>query len=156
MTDSVAVRRGVFFTSLHHARVWLLLGVLLVLLVTIASVMRVPAPAEAVLSHDKLVHLGVYAILMGWFAQIYQRGTARVLLALLLVAMGIGIEYWQGSTLTRQFDRYDMIANTVGVLLAWALVHTPLGNVLHAVERRIDGRSAQGVEQPDSSPAVKQ
>ena len=125
--------------ALEHLRfggLWLAIGVALVALVVIASLARVPAPVEGVMLHDKAVHLVVYAVLMLWFAQLFPRAPARLLLAVGLALLGAGVEYLQGMTATRLFDRLDMFANCAGVLLAWALSHTVLGRVLPAVERR--------------------
>ncbi len=97
-----------------------------------------------VMSRDKLVHLSVYAILMGWFAQIYRYHLTRLLLALALIILGVGIEFWQGTTPTRQFDPYDMVANSCGVVLAWALSYTTFGTLLQRLDQWMAARSAAG------------
>lgn len=71
---------------------------------------------------------------MAWFAQVYRHDLTRLLLAIGLIIMGIVIEFAQGTTTYRQFDLLDMVANTSGVVLAWALAYTRVGNFLLLVE----------------------
>ena len=120
---------------LVHGRLWLGLGAVLIALVVVGSLTSVPAPVEGVMSNDKLVHLFVYATLMAWFAQLFRHDLTRLLLGLGFVALGALMEFVQGMVPARQFDVVDMVANTSGVLLAWALSYTRLGELLPAFER---------------------
>jgi len=85
--------------------------------------------------HDKVAHLIAYAGLMGWFVQIFRHDLTRLVLLLGFVTLGIGVEFVQGMVPSRQFEVLDMIANTSGALLAWALAYTRVGQILPAVER---------------------
>ncbi|HEX6321490.1 MAG TPA: VanZ family protein [Burkholderiales bacterium] len=86
-----------------------------------------PAPPRVdIESGDKLGHLAGYGLLMFWFARLYAR---RIPWAAGFIAMGIGLEFVQGSLGYRSFELYDMLANTAGVLLGWgaaALFKKPL------------------------------
>lgn len=115
---------------LRFRRLWLGLGLLLVALVTLGSVISVPPTVMVFMLQDKVLHTLAYACLMAWFAQIYRHDLTRLVLAIVLTGMGIAIEFIQGMVPHRQFDLLDMIANTSGVLLAWALAYTWVGNVL--------------------------
>ena len=115
--------------------VWLGIGGLLVLAVLVGSIISVPQPLKAVMLQDKALHTLAYACLMGWFAQIYRHDLTRLVLAIGLTGMGIAIEFIQGTTGYRQFDVLDMVANTSGVVLAWALAYTRVGDVLTWVEK---------------------
>ena len=115
---------------LRFQRLWIGLGILMVLTVTVASVIALPPPINKVMVHDKLLHTLAYACMMGWFAQIFRHDLTRLVLVVGLVSLGIGIEFIQGTTAYRQFDLLDMIANTSGVVLAWALAYTWVGNIL--------------------------
>ncbi len=84
---------------------------------------------------DKVGHALAYAVLMGWFIQIFQHSVARLILGALFIGMGVGLEFLQGMVPTRQFEVLDMAANTSGVLLAWLLASTFLGSVLVWFER---------------------
>ncbi len=131
---------GAFRTAhLRHAPLWLALGIFMVAAVVAASLVAIPATSAFAL-HDKLVHLCVYAGLTGWFAQVYRHDLARLLLVVGFCALGVGVEYLQGMTPSRQFDVVDMLANASGAVLAWALSYTPLGNVLMTVERLFGAR----------------
>jgi VanZ family protein len=66
-------------------------------------------------------HVGAYAALMVWFTQIYRGARSAVFLAAALLALGIGLEYLQGYTGYRNFERADMVADAVGIGLGWLL-----------------------------------
>lgn len=119
---------------LRYKRVWLLMGLLLVSGVTYASVANVPAQVSSLVYNDKLTHVAVYACLMGWFSQIFKHDLTRIIFVVVLVAMGIGIEFIQAATPTRKFEVLDMVANTCGVILAWALAYTWVGTILWRFE----------------------
>lgn len=115
---------------LRFKRVWLAMGLFLVSGVTLASVTSVPAQVSQMFINDKITHVVVYAGLMGWFAQIFRHDLTRVFFVIALCLMGIGIEFIQAATPTRHFEVLDMVANTSGVILAWALAYTWVGTIL--------------------------
>ena len=119
---------------LRFKRLWLAVGLFLISGVTLASVTSVPDQVQSLFLNDKLTHVAVYACLMGWFAQIFRHDLTRIIFVVLLSAMGVGIEFLQAATPTRQFEVLDMIANTSGVLLAWALTYTWVGSILWRFE----------------------
>jgi len=119
---------------LRFKRVWLAVGLLLVSGVTYASVVSVPPQVTSVVFNDKLTHVAVYACLMGWFAQIFKHDLTRLIFVFILITMGIGIEFIQAATPTRNFEVLDMVANTCGVILAWALAYTWVGTILYRFE----------------------
>ena len=108
---------------LRFRRLWISVGVLMLLFVAISSIITIPPSIKAIMLQDKLVHTLAYAGLMGWFSQIYRHDLTRLILALGLVAMGVGIEFVLG-----------MVANTSGVMLAWALAYTWVGRILARLE----------------------
>ena len=131
-------RRPDRLLSLAHLRFgpwWLAFGLALVGALVFGSLASLPTAVPPFPLSDKLLHLLAYAALMTWFAQLFRHHLARLALALGFVALGVSIEYLQGMTATRQFERLDMLANTAGVLLAWALSCTPFGRLLEAFER---------------------
>jgi len=119
---------------LHFKRLWLAVGLFLVSGVTLASVISIPKEISSLVFNDKLTHVAVYACLMGWFAQIFRHDLTRLIFVVLLSALGVGIEFIQAATPTRQFEVLDMVANTSGVVLAWALAYTWVGTVLWRFE----------------------
>ena len=129
---------------LRFKRLWLAFGLLLVSGVTYASVASVPAQVTTLVFNDKLTHVAVYACLMGWFSQIFRHDLTRLIFVVLLSGMGIGIEFIQAATPTRNFEVLDMIANTSGVVLAWALAYTWVGTVLWRAESFVFGATESG------------
>jgi len=122
---------------LQLTRLWLWIGLSMIFAIVALSVMNPPVAVKQFLLHDKLLHALAYAGLMGWFAQIFHHRTTRVLLVIVFVAMGIGVEYLQAFNPRRLFDVSDMIANGTGVLIAWALAHTSLGHLLAWFEKHV-------------------
>lgn len=117
------------------ARLWFGMGCALVIAVVVLSVIDLSGPVEQVMLHDKVAHLITYACLMGWFVQIFRHHLTRLVLLLGFIALGIGVEFVQVMVPSRQFEVLDMIANSLGALLAWALAYTRIGQILPAIER---------------------
>lgn len=116
-------------TPLRYSWFWLGLGALFILVVTVASLIDLK-PVKDMLLQDKLMHVLTYGFLMGWFSQIYKPHFARFLLAVSLIVLGVSIEFMQGLVAFRQFEVLDMLANAVGVVIAWAVSYTWMGNIL--------------------------
>ena len=130
--------RGWFSTRhLVLPRLWLSVGIALVLAVVVLSVIKVPTPVKEVMLHDKVMHLVAYAGLMGWFAQIFRHDLTRLVLVVSFVTLGVGIEFVQGMVPSRQFEILDMVANSSGALLAWAIAYTRVGQILPAMEKLV-------------------
>ncbi len=116
-------------------KAWLTLGWIWVAVVFYLSL--TPHPPKPLSFHeaDKVEHALVYAALMLWFCQGYVESRPRVRLFLLLVTMGVGIEFLQRMTGYRTFEYADMLADLIGVVLGWSLARTKLGYVLRMLER---------------------
>jgi VanZ family protein len=69
---------------------------------------------------DKLGHFLAYGSLMLWFCLLYAATRARIGYAAGFIAMGVALEFIQGMLGYRTYETFDMLANTVGVLLGWA------------------------------------
>jgi VanZ family protein len=81
-----------------------------------------PAPPKLDFQEsDKLGHLLGYGSLMLWFSMLYMKTKTRIFYGSGFVAMGIMLEFAQGQLGTRTYEVFDMYANTLGVLLGWAL-----------------------------------
>lgn len=100
----------------RYRYLWVVCGCLLLAAIVYASLTSsIPVPHK---NHaDKLLHAGSYLILMLWWLQLYPRLLMRLLLALMFIALGAGIEVLQSYHPLRYFDVADMIANALGVLL---------------------------------------
>ena len=95
------------------------IGWLLVAALILASVMPVTVPLTVSGSFDdKIAHAVAYGILMAWFATVRSREAALVYLGYLL-GMGMLIEALQFYLPWRSADLLDILANCVGLALAW-------------------------------------
>ena len=104
-------RKGMLFIS------WLAITVVLV-----GSLVPGSMVAPVFFVSDKLIHLGAYALLLGLFAPFYHQKTS-VRIGIRLVAFGVVIEFLQGGLGLRSFDGWDMVANAVGVISMWMVLH---------------------------------
>lgn len=119
--------------GLKLARIWYLLGGLMLLLVGIVSL--IPAPDTGV--NDKFSHLVTYFFLGGWFSLL---ATNRVNLGwtvIGLVAYGIVLELLQGMTAYRYAEWGDVLANTGGTMLGILLYFSPLPRWLRFVDNKL-------------------
>lgn len=119
---------------LHYQPLWLVLGVGLVLMVVYLSLAGSPPGIAAFDGADKLGHAIAYAVLMGWFGQIYRIRLQLILIAIAFAFMGVVMEYLQGMIGNRIFEYADMAANAAGVLVGWWLTVGWLRGTLHKVE----------------------
>ncbi len=123
---------------LKYNLLWLSIGYLMVVFVIYSSLSTSEVVLEIKLS-DKLMHVLGYFGLMGWFMQIYRGKRAGFLLAMIFIVMGVSLEFLQDLGGERYFEVADMFANTLGVLIAWALSYTPVAGILLWFERRLVG-----------------
>ena len=119
--------------SLPHARIWLIIGWLLIALIVLGSLIpHVPTPGLSV--NDKFAHFTGYFLLMFWFSGLYERRQHWVL-ALVFFLMGVALEILQGSfTATRDLDFRDAFANGTGVAAAFVLARLGLAEWTRRVE----------------------
>lgn len=123
---------------LTKARLWLAVGLCLFVAIVAVSLMpmtHVPMPGHT----DKIYHALSYAVLMGWWLQLFPHNGMRIMLALLFIGVGAGIEYLQSFHPLRYFDVADMFANAAGVIVAWGLGWTRFDQLLLKIENRIFG-----------------
>ena len=118
------------FPKLWSAFAWLL---------TAGVIIGSLVPGQVVSSigvEDKVMHAGSYFILMVAFAGFYRRGLYPVI-AVVLLAMGLGLDLLQLLTETRAFDLYDIAMNcagiAVGLVLSWLLI----GGWCQRIEQRL-------------------
>jgi len=120
--------------ELRYFRLWLAVGWLIVMAVIgLSLVSKLPFPVSY---NDKVGHFIAYAVLMGWFVQLFTNRWLLLVHALFLVGLGIGLEFAQ-EYYRRQFDYADMAANTLGVVFGLLLIFTPLRYSLQWFEGRV-------------------
>jgi len=122
--------------QLRYPRLWFWFGVLLVASIILLSLISPPSTVSlSLFASDKISHAVAYGVLMGWFIQIFQNPVARLILGVMFIGLGVGLEFLQGLVPTRQFEVFDMAANAAGVVMAWLLASTFLGTILIWFER---------------------
>jgi VanZ family protein len=119
---------------LRHRHFWLAGGWLLVGLVVYLSLTPHPPKPFSFPDADKLEHGIAYGSLALWFCQIYLSTRSRVFVLAALIGLGIGLEFVQGWTGYRHFDVWDMVANSIGVMLGFLMVFTPFGRLFILIE----------------------
>ena len=81
--------------NLRFKFIWLLIGYALIAFVVQQTLTPSPVSVGMHLS-DKFMHTLGYFALMGWFVQIYQHSTARLIWAVFFLCMGVTLEFLQG------------------------------------------------------------
>ncbi|HEY8888418.1 MAG TPA: VanZ family protein [Gallionella sp.] len=119
---------------LNFRRAWLTGAWLLVGLVIYLSLTPHPPEPFSFSNADKLEHGIAYGSLALWFCQIYVSVRSRMIAIIALIGLGIGLEFVQGWTGYRFFDVWDMVANSIGVMLGFLLVLTPFGRLFILIE----------------------
>ncbi|MEO6801468.1 MAG: VanZ family protein [Rhodanobacter sp.] len=83
---------------------------------------------------DKVLHVITFTCLMGWWGNVYRARRPRAWAALGCLAFGIFIEFAQWFDPPREADVFDVLADSIGILIALLLLRTPLAGVLASVE----------------------
>lgn len=122
-------------SQLRWFSLWLWLGIGLVVIVFYQSLSAAPIESPGFEGGDKLGHFLAYFCLMSWFIQLYKR-SVHLRLLIIFIAQGVLIEILQGQTGYRMFEYADMLANTAGACLAWALAMSSYQNLLLRFEHR--------------------
>lgn len=116
---------------------WLSIGLVLTALTVSASFMPNFSPPIYFEGMDKVGHFFAYMVVTFWFSQIYRRNDLRWAIGLVLVALGMGLEYLQLMTGSHIFEYADILANTAGVLCALLLAQTRFSRGLVLIERKL-------------------
>lgn len=124
--------------TMHYRKVWLTLGILYIAFIIAGSLLRVPDITILSFDYmDKLIHFGLYFILVGWFVQLYQKLSQRIITLAAAILLGILIEYLQGMTAYRSFDYLDGVANSIGAGSAFLLARTSFASTLSIIDSRL-------------------
>ncbi len=120
-------------------RPWLWAGLWMLAIAVVVFGSLLPArDLPSVGLSDKWEHFLAYAALAAGAVQLFQRRLSWGFICMLLVLLGIGLEYAQGAMdMGRMADRNDALANTIGVLIGLATALTPLRDLLLRLDRRL-------------------
>ncbi len=116
---------------------WWLAGGLGLLAYVLYGTLAPPANIATVVN-DKLAHFLAFAVLMAWFCGVF-RPRWFPLVALLLAALGVGIELLQAQLTYRSAELADALFDFGGIGVAWLLAISGLGRWAELVEARIAG-----------------
>jgi len=109
------------------------------MLLTVMTLTLMPSPPQiGVFSWDKAQHTVAYTALMWTFLQAWE-GRHTLRWAILLLAVGVGLELLQGLMGVRFMEYFDMMANGLGVLLGYGAWRTPLGRGFLRIEKSVPG-----------------
>ena len=129
-------RFGRSFKPFKRPWLWSGLWMLAIAAVVIGSLLP-SSDLPSVKVNDKVEHFVAYAALAAGAVQLFARRLSWAFVCVLLVLMGIGLEYLQAQMgLGRMLDRNDALANTIGVLIGLATAFTPLRDALLWLDRR--------------------
>ncbi len=110
---------------------WSLLWCCAVAAVVVLSLTPAPDMPDFPSGGDKIEHFLAYGLLAAGAVQLYARWTSLFSVGIALVLMGIGLEYAQGALTTdRMMDRWDALANTIGVIAGLGTQLTPWRDLL--------------------------
>ena len=112
---------------------WLVIGYLLIAFVVFETLTTSPVGIDVPFG-DKYMHTVGYFILMGWFVQIYQSRKMRIFWGVFFITMGVSLEFLQELGGVRYFEVNDMLANGLGVVIAWLLSNTAFAKSLCYVD----------------------
>ncbi len=130
-------RFGRSFKPFKRPSLWAVVWVLAIAAVVAGSLLP-SSDLPSVKVNDKVEHFVAYALLSAGAVQLYARRLSWGFVCVLLVLMGIGLEYLQARMgLGRMLDRNDALANTIGVLIGLATAFTPLRDALLRFDRRL-------------------
>lgn len=124
------LRFGRSLKPLRRPRLWSALWCLAIAAVVVVSLLPAGELPQAPGS-DKLHHFLAYFALAAAAVQLYARWTSLLGAGLGLVLLGLGLEHAQGAlTDSRMADRWDALANTLGVIAGLATRLTPWRDAL--------------------------
>ncbi|CAN7166114.1 VanZ family protein [Pseudoxanthomonas sp. LjRoot168] len=122
----------------HRPRLWLgfwLLAVAAVIVLSLVNLSGLPPVPEG---GDKVEHFLAYGVLSAAAMQLFATRRGCLIVAALLVALGVCLEFAQGTlTATRMADPRDALANTLGVLAGLATLPTPVHRLLLTLDARL-------------------
>lgn len=121
--------------ELRFLVIWRIIAFMNIALIIFLSIVPGPKDMGQLIGMDKLLHVLAYAFTMFWCRMCYSEKKHIIMFSIGLILMGGTLEIMQGLTGYRMMSAYDMIANSIGVLLGLVLARTRLSMLLSNVER---------------------
>jgi VanZ family protein len=130
MSEKDSINRDLKFQRVWRSVAFMNIGIIITL-----SLMPGPEDMPRILGLDKVLHILAYAFSMFWCNMCYRDKKYIILFSVGLIFMGIALEIAQGVIGYRMMSKYDMIANSIGVLFGLVLARTRLSMVLSYFEK---------------------
>ena len=125
---------------LVHRHGWIAGGCAIVLAIVVGSLLPGPVVQHAGLI-DKFEHAGAYFFLTAWIAGLYERRWyPAVAVGAFLLGAGMEMAQWAFTT-TRAAEALDLLANSVGILVAVGASCLGLGSWMVRVEQWLGRRT---------------
>ncbi len=122
--------------NLYYKKIWLSIGITLVIVVLALSFISTPESTKKVLYIDHFVHGFLYLTLSWYFSQIYNT-TKKNRIFWAFFFMGTLIEIFQPFTGYRSFQYLDILGNTVGNFLGLAITLFLFPTVIETIDHKI-------------------
>lgn len=121
--------------TLHFYQLWLVIGALLASAVLILCLIAPSNKISSIEGLDKVEHALAFLVLTAWFAALIER-PGYWALSIMLLGLGVGIEIAQYlMALGRSAEIFDVIADTVGIILGVILSLSIHESWLQRIER---------------------
>lgn len=120
--------------ALRYSNLWRAIAYLIILFIIVLSLIPNPEEVTPFSASDKLLHVIAYAVAMFWFGLCFRRDRLYII-GVILILLGIAIEFIQGQTGYREMSLYDIFANITGVVIGFLLSFSRLSLVLHYFEK---------------------
>ncbi|MDD5037496.1 MAG: VanZ family protein [Methylococcaceae bacterium] len=124
-------KNGLRFEKVWQGWAWAMVAVVVWL-----SLTPYPPQPPSFLDWDKAQHCVAYAGLMYWFGMSFVRHWRW---PVFLIALGVGLEFLQGFGGIRTFDAFDMLANSLGVLIGLFMARSSMGQWLAVLDKALAG-----------------
>lgn len=112
-------------------KLWHIIGALMILFIVYTALAPHPVMTMSGKWSDKIYHFSGYFGVMAWYAQFIKQ---RLMTIILLVLLGVSLEFAQMLVSTRSFEWADMLANVSGVIVAAILIRGVLAKILYFFE----------------------
>ncbi len=119
---------------------WQVIGSLGICFIIYLSLIKTQVQLIDIDGGDKIGHFTAYFLISAWFSQLYSSQKSRIFLILFLLSLGLGMEILQSFLSYRQGDMWDMLANSLGVIIASLACWKAGGRLLLKFENLIINR----------------
>lgn len=117
--------------------IWVMVGWMMLVIGVLIGLFTPPSLNMGFDDTGKDLHWAFYFVSMAWFGQLHRSTNERLVIAVSLAILGIGIEALQSLGGERVASFSDVIVNLVGVGCGWLALATPLNGTMLWLDRRL-------------------